>query len=250
MERLPVNDPDTADPADGFRAPMRLCFYGVDEPAVAEAVAELLGAAHPSVSAAIHQELGEIRLTLNFPAESAEVAVAVIAHLRERFAGSVYSTGEPVEVVVVGELADRGETLAVAESCTGGLLAGAVTSVNGSSAVFRGGVVAYHNDVKVGMLGVRKEILEGAGAVSEPVAQWMAVGARNRLGADYGIGVTGIAGPTGGTAEKPVGLVYISVSSVAADVVRGFNFPGDRDRVRRAAVVAALHLLREAAAPR
>lgn len=240
----------TAHPGDDSLASMRLGFYGVDESAVTGAVAELLGTDLPSVSVVSQQEFGEVRLTLNYPEEDAAAAAVAITRLRERFAGNIYSSGEPVEAVVVEELAARGETLAVAESCTGGLLAGAVTSVSGSSAVFRGGVVAYHNDVKVAMLGVRKEILESTGAVSEPVAQWMAVGARNRLGADYGIGVTGIAGPTGGTAEKPVGLVYISVSSAAGDIVRGYNLAGGRDRVRRAAVVAALHLLRESAAAR
>jgi len=148
---------------------------------------------------------------------------------------------------VVRSLASRRETLAVAESCTGGLLAGAITDVSGASEVFRGGVVAYHNDVKVELLGVRREVLDAAGAVSEPVAQWMARGVRSRLGADYGIGITGIAGPSGGSPEKPVGLVYICVSSPAGDFVRGFNFTGDRAEVRRAAVDAGLLMAFEAA---
>ncbi|MHB1003304.1 MAG: nicotinamide-nucleotide amidohydrolase family protein, partial [Thermoleophilia bacterium] len=215
-----MNDRPTAGSGGASTAQLKLGLYGVDELEVAGAAAAELGDGQPSIGVAIHQEFGEVELTLTFPEEAAAGAAAAIARLRERFAGDVYSTGEPIEAVVVRELAARGETLAVAESCTGGLVAAAVTSVSGSSDVFRGGVVAYHNDVKVGLLGVREEILENAGAVSEPVAQWMAVGARNRLGADYGIGITGIAGPTGATADKPVGLVYISVSSAAGDVVR------------------------------
>lgn len=152
--------------------------------------------------------------------------------------------GEPgPEAVLVRELTARGETLAVAESCTGGLLAGAITSVSGASAVFRGGVVAYHNDIKVALLGVRGEVLEAAGAVSEPVAQWMAIGARKSLGADHGIGITGVAGPTGGTPEKPVGLVIICVSSPQRDLVKRFDFEGGRADVRAAAVDAALGMM-------
>lgn len=150
---------------------------------------------------------------------------------------------DALAAAVVARLAAAGKTLGVAESCTGGLLAAAITEVGGASEVFRGGIVAYHNEIKTSVLGVRKEILDSAGAVSEPVAQWMAVGARSRLGTDYGIGITGIAGPTGGTAEKPVGLVYICVSSAGEDVVQGFNFPGGRGDVRRAAVENALRML-------
>lgn len=142
-------------------------------------------------------------------------------------------------------LSGRGATLAAAESCTGGMLGAAITAVGGSSAYFRGGVIAYHDDVKQNLLKVRREALEQVGAVSEPVAQQMALGVRAALEADYGIGVTGIAGPTGGTPEKPVGLVFICVSSDAGDIVSRFQFGGSRDDVRRAAVAAALSMLEQ-----
>lgn len=142
------------------------------------------------------------------------------------------------------ELLRRHMKLAVAESCTGGLLGATITALGGASGYFRGGVIAYHNDVKKNLLKVRREALEEVGAVSEPVAQQMAMGARAALGADYGIGITGVAGPTGGTPEKPVGLVFISVSSEAGDLVEAFHFSGDREDIRMAAVIAALQMLR------
>lgn len=142
------------------------------------------------------------------------------------------------------ELLRRHMKLAVAESCTGGLLGATITALSGASGYFRGGVIAYHNDVKKNLLKVRREALEKVGAVSEPVAQQMAMGARAALGADYGIGITGVAGPTGGTPEKPVGLVFISVSSEAGDLVEAFHFSGDREEIRMAAVIAALQMLR------
>ena len=225
-----------------------LRVYGCEESAVKEAVTGLLGA-QPAIQAEIDPASGGVKLRLSFPAQEAEAAALIGDQLRQQFGPLVFAADEAVEEAVVAELAQRGETLAVAESCTGGLLAGAITDVSGSSAVFRGGVIAYHNDLKVELLGVKEEILENAGAVSEPVAQWMAVGARERLGADYGIGITGIAGPAGGTPEKPVGLVYICVSSRGKDVVQGFSFDGGRAQVRRAAVVTALQMLGQIISP-
>lgn len=142
------------------------------------------------------------------------------------------------------ELLRRQMNLAVAESCTGGMLSATITAVSGASGYFRGGVIAYHNDVKKQLLKVRSEALEKVGAVSEPVAQQMALGVRAALGADYGVGVTGVAGPTGGAPEKPVGLVFICVSSDAGDLVEAFHFFGDREEIRTAAVNAALQMLR------
>jgi len=141
------------------------------------------------------------------------------------------------------ELLRRQKTLAVAESCTGGLLGAAITANSGASGYFVGGVIAYHNDVKHDLLKVRQEALERVGAVSEPVAQQMALGVRAALKADYGIGITGVAGPAGGTAEKPVGLVYICVSSDAGDLVEAFHFSGDRAQIQQQAVREALRML-------
>ncbi|MFA5801443.1 MAG: nicotinamide-nucleotide amidohydrolase family protein [Thermoleophilia bacterium] len=157
--------------------------------------------------------------------------------------GSTYSDGKAIVEVVAGRLSHRGETLAVAESCTGGMLSETITGVSGASRFFLGGVVAYDNSVKTALLGVKQDTLDEEGAVSESVARQMAKGAREALGAGYGIGITGIAGPDGGTAEKPVGLVYIGVSSETADEVMAFNFQGARDEVRRASVTAALQML-------
>ena len=136
-------------------------------------------------------------------------------------------------------------TLATAESCTGGLVAARLTSVPGSSDVFRGGVVAYDNEVKHAQLGVSEETLAVHGAVSAETASAMALGARESLGVDVAVSVTGIAGPGGGTPEKPVGLVFLNTSGRGAELACELNLPGDREAVRRRATAAALHLLRE-----
>jgi PncC family amidohydrolase len=143
---------------------------------------------------------------------------------------------------LLGELLrSSGKTIAVAESCTGGLLAGAITAVPGSSDYFLGGVVAYHNAVKTGALGVPPRLIESHGAVSAEVAEAMAAGVLDRIPADVSIATTGVAGPGGGSREKPVGTVWVAV------VFRGgvryshrFRFQGDRGKVRREAVRASL----------
>ena len=134
----------------------------------------------------------------------------------------------------------------MAESCTAGLLSAAVTAVAGASAWFRGGVVAYADDVKEMLAGVPEASLRAHGAVSEPVARALADGVRARLGADWGLGITGIAGPGGGTAEKPVGLVFVALSGPTGQEVRCLHLPGDRQLVRRRSVAVALDLLRRA----
>ena len=146
----------------------------------------------------------------------------------------------------VGRLLRRRRwTLALAESCTGGLLAGRIASVPGCSAYFRGGIVAYANDVKTALLGVPRRLLAERGAVSEPTARRMADGARRRLRADVGVATTGIAGPAGGSAAKPVGLVFAAVAGPAGVVARRFDFAGGRAAVQSAACRAALGLLRQ-----
>jgi nicotinamide-nucleotide amidase len=137
-----------------------------------------------------------------------------------------------------------GWSLATAESCTGGLVAAALTAIPGSTDVVTGGIVAYANEVKIGELGVPAELIEEHGAVSAEVAEAMARGARERLRVDAAVSVTGIAGPGGGTEEKPVGLVYFHAETPTASKGGFFSFPGDRDSIRRRAVVASLHLLR------
>ena len=138
----------------------------------------------------------------------------------------------------------RGLTLGTAESCTGGLVAGRLTTVPGSSDVFRGGVVAYDDDVKRTLLGVPEDLLAAHGAVSADAAEAMAHGARERLGVDVAVSVTGIAGPSGGTPEKPVGLVFFHVAGPAGERSFRFEIPGDREWIRARAAVACLHLVR------
>jgi nicotinamide-nucleotide amidase len=152
--------------------------------------------------------------------------------------------GETLEEVVGSLLKSRGHTLAVAESCTGGLLAGRITDVPGSSDYFHTGVVAYANETKIDLLGVPVELIVAHGAVSAEVAEAMAEGIRRRAGATLGLSITGIAGPGGGTAEKPVGLVYIGLASEAGVESRRLLFPGDRYLIRQFSINAALSIVR------
>lgn len=142
-------------------------------------------------------------------------------------------------------LLSRGRTVAVAESCTGGGVGARLTSRSGSSAYFRGGVIAYADRIKVDLLGVEMEKLESLGAVSAPVAEDMATGVRVRCATDYGIAVSGIAGPGGGTPDRPVGLVYVAVASPDGCTVRELRLAGNREQVREQSVDAALELLLE-----
>jgi nicotinamide-nucleotide amidase len=152
---------------------------------------------------------------------------------------------ESVESFVARLLVGRGVTLATAESCTGGAIAARLTAMEGASAWFRGGVVAYDNMVKVDVLGVRAGDIAAAGAVSRTVAEQMAAGVRRVCKADYGIAATGIAGPSGGSAEKPVGTVWIAVASPSGTVSRLYRFGALREQNIQRAATAALNMLRE-----
>jgi nicotinamide-nucleotide amidase len=145
---------------------------------------------------------------------------------------------------VVDELGSRGQTMATAESCTGGLIGAAITDVSGSSQVYLGGVVSYSNHAKEEMLGVPRQMLIDHGAVSEPVARAMARGVREKFQSDWAVGITGIAGPTGGTEEKPVGTVHWAVAGPTVEEHRVVRFPGSREVVREWSVNAALDLVR------
>lgn len=137
----------------------------------------------------------------------------------------------------------HGKSLATAESCTGGLIGGALTAVSGASAVYKGGIVCYQNEIKQRLLGVDEQVLRSCGAVSAPVAMDMAAGARKALGADYAVSVTGLAGPGGDEFGNPVGTVFIGFADENGAVCEPFCFSGDRDTVRRLAVDAALELV-------
>lgn len=151
------------------------------------------------------------------------------------------------EEVIINHLVSKGLTLATAESCTGGLISHRLTNVSGSSAVFVGGIVAYSNDIKKSLLGVSEVLLAEYGAVSNPVALEMAKGVCKSLNSDIGVGVTGIAGPTGGTPEKPVGLVYISVVCPSCNIyiVQECRFHGARLEIKQQTCETVLNLLLE-----
>ena len=152
--------------------------------------------------------------------------------------------GESLEEVVGIYLVMKQKTLSVAESCTGGLLSERLTRIPGSSNFFLGGAVCYSNELKTKLVGVPSHLIEQHGAVSQPVAQALAEGIRRRAGASFGLGITGVAGPGGGSPEKPVGMVFIAMADEQSTTVREFRFPGDRERIRYWASQAALELIR------
>jgi nicotinamide-nucleotide amidase len=165
--------------------------------------------------------------------------------LKELLGSLIYGTGEQNLAEVVGlKLAEKKKTIAVAESCTGGLLAKMLTDISGASNYFTYGWVTYNNEAKISQLGVPAELIDKYGAVSEKVAESMSLGAKKRAGTDYAIGITGIAGPTGGSKEKPVGLVYISVASDNNCDTKRFIFSHDRDFIRLRTAQTALNILR------
>lgn len=186
----------------------------------------------------------DVRLSATGPgaADKVEAGCRVVRRLLGKF---IYSDrNETLEQVVVEELRRQGKQLATAESCTGGLLASTITDVPGASEVFRGGVVSYSNDLKQSLLGVRAETLSNHGAVSEETAREMAAGARKRYGADFALAITGIAGPTGGTPDKPVGTVFISLADDdGVDVRREMNAL-DRATFKLVTTRQSLELLR------
>jgi nicotinamide-nucleotide amidase len=169
----------------------------------------------------------------------------ILAAVRAIFGDAIFAEGkDELAPLVVARLAARGERVALAESCTGGLVAEMLTRVSGSSGVFDLGVVAYANAMKERVLGVDPGALAAHGAVSEPVARALAEGARRTAGATWGIGVTGVAGPTGGTPEKPVGTVHLALAGPGGTAAVERLYRGDRDRVRKTAAHEALNLLR------
>jgi nicotinamide-nucleotide amidase len=180
-------------------------------------------------------------------AEAAARVEELAAGIHGLLPGRIYSDdGRDLAEVVAALLTERGRTLALAESCTGGLVASRLTAVPGSSAFFERGYVTYGNRAKVELLGVDPGTIERHGAVSEETARAMAEGARRAAGTDLAVAITGIAGPTGGSEEKPVGLVFLALAGDGVDRVRRAQFPGERDRVRAQAAQAALEMVRRA----
>ncbi len=226
----------------------RLQCFGAGESTIAEMIGDAMARdRNPLVNCTAH--MGIITLEMVATAQNTAQAETMIeaqeASLRAVLGPLVYGVGEQTLAEVVGmRLAERGKTLAVAESCTGGWLAKLITDVPGASRYFTRGWVTYSNQAKVAELDVPASLIEKHGAVSQPVAEAMAQGARSQAAADYGVGITGIAGPDGGTEAKPVGLVYISVDLEGQVHTVREVFPWERSFVRLRAAQTALDILR------
>jgi nicotinamide-nucleotide amidase len=221
-----------------------LRLFGVSESAVARAL-EDAGGEPEGVEATICARDFEIHVDLVVDPGAEAEADALESGLAESLSRWLFARDErTIEEHVLALCRSRSLTLATAESCTGGLVAERLTRVPGSSDVFLGAIVAYADEVKAAQLGVPEELIREHGSVSAEVAAGMASGARQRLGADVAVGITGIAGPGGGTPEKPVGLCYVAAETPDAARVVDFSYPSDREAVRSRAAAAALHLVR------
>jgi nicotinamide-nucleotide amidase len=189
---------------------------------------------------------GEIEIVTRYPPAAEPVYRRFVEEVRARHADTLFTEDErTIDEIVAGLLRSSGETVAVAESCTGGLLGGRLTDLAGSSDYFLGGLIVYSDEAKVALAGVDPAVIERVGAVSGEVAEALADGARERVGASIGIGVTGVAGPGGGSEEKPVGTVWFSVSDGGERrITRSVMLPGGRADIRDRSTVVALHLLR------
>jgi nicotinamide-nucleotide amidase len=230
------------------RAPARertvLRFFGTPESAVAEALADA-GGDGDGVEVTICAREFEIHVDLVIEPGAEERASALADLMRERLGKYLFSESDRTIAEIVLDLCRaRGLTLSTAESCTGGMVAARLTSVPGASDVFLGSVVAYANAVKEGELDVPQALLDLHGAVSAETAAAMAHGVRSRLGADIGVAVTGVAGPDGGTEDKPVGLVFVHAVGPDGEEARRTELPGDREMIRGRATAASLHLVR------
>ncbi|MCX6344062.1 MAG: competence/damage-inducible protein A [Armatimonadetes bacterium] len=225
-----------------------LKIAGIGESSVEDKVKRLLSSANPTV--APYASLGEVHLRITAKADSAAEADMLIDEMDRKVVGALGEkvvfgrNDDTLESVVVKSLVARGLTLAIAESCTGGLIANRITDVPGCSETFLAGVVSYSNNAKARLLEVCEQLISEHGAVSVEVAAAMAEGARRASGADIGVSTTGIAGPGGETPTKPVGLVYIALSNDEGTVTEKFQFAGTRMDIKQRASQAALDMLR------
>ncbi len=215
---------------------------GMGESTVEEAIGEKV-LAIPGIELGYCARPGEVDVRIIAKPEAIQQADAFI---RSALGFSIFSaTDETLEEVVVRLLTKRNQTLATAESCTGGLIANRITNVPGASSVFIAGYVCYANQAKIGMLDVDPKLVERHGAVSESVARALAEHARARARCDYALATTGVAGPTGGSPQKPVGTVYVALASAGLETIaKGFFFPTDRETFKQLAAQSALDLLR------
>lgn len=227
--------------------PVELGVSGMPESDV-QLVAQGVLAAHAGIALTILAKPGDIRVILLDEGAGADALADAGRGIASALGDACYSSdGSSLAETLVHEAARRRITLATAESCTGGMVASAITDVPGASEVFTGGVVAYANTAKTGLLGVSPSILERFGAVSEETARAMAEGARERLGADIAVSTTGIAGPAGGTADKPVGLVWFALATASDTHAEKRVMTGaSRDAIRARSTSTALELLRKA----
>ncbi|MFX4260831.1 competence/damage-inducible protein A [Pelotomaculum propionicicum] len=221
---------------------------GISESAVQDLLKDLGGQGNPGI--AYMAKPGEIQVRISARGADSGQADALLADfagkVRSRVEKYIFACDEAVLEELVGKLLlERGLSIGVAESCTGGLIAARLTDIPGSSAYFKGGVVSYSNEMKNRVLGVDIKILDSFGAVSRETAEAMAAGVRAGTGADLGLAVTGIAGPAGGTAAKPRGLVYVALAAGDITICRGHHFPGIRMAVRQGTVNASLNMVRQ-----
>jgi nicotinamide-nucleotide amidase len=226
-----------------------LRLAGVGESQIADDLADLL-AAQKDPSLALYASPGEVRVRLATKTANELVAAQIFApveqEIRKRLGAAVYGVDEETMEVAVGQaLLAAGATLAVAESCTGGIIASRITDVPGASRYFKAGYVTYSNEAKQDILRVPAEVLANFGAVSEECARAMASGARERAGADYAAAVTGIAGPGGGTPEKPVGLVFIGIADASGCEVERHLWPSSREQFKQRVSQMTLDLVRK-----
>jgi len=225
-----------------------LRMFGIPESEIAETlrVARREGVDLDAMEITTCLRRGEVELVTRYEPAVEPTYAAFEAVVRERHSDTLFSDdGSSVDEQVASLLRESGRTIAVAESCTGGLLAGRLTDLAGSSGYVLGGLVVYSNEAKVALAGVDAELLSRVGAVSTEVAEALAEGARERLGADVGVGITGVAGPGGGSDEKPVGTVCFSVSEAGgASLTRRLTLPGSRGDVRDRSTTVAMHMVR------
>jgi len=221
---------------------------GMGESAVANELNEIVESLSNPTIAFLCQP-GEVTVRITAKASDSDEAFRMINdvanRVKDKLGDNVFGEDNQMMEQVIGSmLLSSHRTIALAESCTGGLVSDRITDISGSSDYFLGGVVSYSNHLKIDLLGVLSDDLKKYGAVSAPVAEQMAQGVRELVNSDYGIGITGIAGPTGATVEKPVGLVYIGLASKDDVYSKEFRFVGDRTSIKRWASQSALDMLR------
>jgi nicotinamide-nucleotide amidase len=234
-----------------------LRLFGIPESEIAETlrVAEREGVELGKLEVTTCLKRGEVEVVTRYEPDAEGVYGAFVEIVKDRHADTLFSedgstVDQQVASLLRGDASRPARTIATAESCTGGLLAARLTDPAGASDYVKGGIVVYANDVKVSQVGVSPELIERQGAVSSQVAVALAEGVRSRLGTDVGIGITGIAGPGGATEEKPVGLVWLSVSVAGGELLtRSVNLPGGRVDVRDRATTVAMHMIRRALDP-